>query len=623
MSQVCCAMILLLLALSTASTVAHLTNTCEHVSPGGRRRYVSTQQEFQEALTTSEVSCILLLNSIRLDDSSSAPEGLLFEGKGCIDTTEGKGCIRYDWPFCKHQIMTHKVVITPAPGLEPHQAELHLKGGLYYNTYLEFIGTGAVYMVGMRIFGMYDFSILDVAWAAALFAETNNQSQATSGTPELTFDQPNGFGGNVIAIDCLSFGYCGQSAKQLLAVIGSAFFSLFPGSDLETDINAGIVLLHNTSFSTSLQDEYVIDPSLSGRASHVNVSASMITRLSINITFQCCENVVCTDEDCEMSCRRPTTVEKAAPVQYEGHQYSLMVTPATRTRAQEACATQQGGRLASFESMAAYYVATRALFTTNDAYIVRQLTVWLANAQSPELTAHFQSEWVGREMETEGCVAVGIVDQLLDVVPCGGKLPYICMSPVVLLSPTSSFLPLPPSPPILNNTPGSKLDLDAMYIAIVIVAAVVLLTMCGLLMWKYTSMKPSSKPLAHISILDDPGNGKIPDFVQAQPKENEKRLPSVYELHLHNRRSSFVMVPQSLHSDLDSAQTSSAASRRLSTEENVPWLHVQEYLAQLSSTLCEAYAKSERTNGQRTISSAINHVKSDQDCKDSEECVMK
>lgn len=71
------------------------------------------------------------------------------------------------------------------------------------------------------------------------------------------------------------------------------------------------------------------------------------------------------------------------------------------------------------------------------------------------------------------------------------------------------------------------------------------------------------------------------------------------------------------------AQTSGAASRRLSTEENVPWLHVQEYLAQLSSTLCEAYAKSERTNGQRTVSSAINHVKSDQDCKDSEECVMK
>lgn len=58
----------------TASTVAHPSNMCQQVSHGSQRRYVSTQEEFQEALTSPEVGCILLLNSIRLDDSSSAPE---------------------------------------------------------------------------------------------------------------------------------------------------------------------------------------------------------------------------------------------------------------------------------------------------------------------------------------------------------------------------------------------------------------------------------------------------------------------------------------------------------------------------------------------------------------------
>lgn len=74
-----------------------------------------------------------------------------------------------------------------------------------------------------------------------------------------------------------SFGYCGQKMKLLLTVIGSAFFSIFPNSEVTTDIDEGIVFLLNSSFSTNLKDKYVIDPSLAGRAGHASISAPSIT----------------------------------------------------------------------------------------------------------------------------------------------------------------------------------------------------------------------------------------------------------------------------------------------------------------------------------------------------------
>lgn len=86
---------------------------------------------------------------------------------------------------------------------------------------------------------------------------------------------------NMIALCCCfqSFGYCGQSFHSRMNEMGYAFFAMFPTFKIEMDIDAGIVRFLNTSFATSLKDEYVIDPSLEGSASRTNVSAPFITRV--------------------------------------------------------------------------------------------------------------------------------------------------------------------------------------------------------------------------------------------------------------------------------------------------------------------------------------------------------
>lgn len=63
---------------------------------------------------------------------------------------KGKGCIRYVWPFCAHQILTHTVVITPAPGKSAAEVEVHMQPSPYLSTFVEFVDTGKLIVVRGR-----------------------------------------------------------------------------------------------------------------------------------------------------------------------------------------------------------------------------------------------------------------------------------------------------------------------------------------------------------------------------------------------------------------------------------------------------------------------------------------
>lgn len=103
---------------------------------------------------------------------------------------------------------------------------------------------------------------------------------------------------------------------------------------------------------------------------------------------------------------------------------------------------------------------------------------------------------------------------------------------------------------------GSDTDWSALYILLIVCAVVVFLSICGVIMWKCTSIKkPSSESLTQIAISEKPIENKESELPMETPKENQGRLLSVYEQHLHNRRSSFVMGPQSPHTGSDSVRT--------------------------------------------------------------------
>lgn len=60
---------------------------------------------------------------------------------------QGKTCIRFSWPFCARQLLTHTVVVAPAPSVAAHQAEWHLPPGMFYSRYLQFSGSGMLHLV--------------------------------------------------------------------------------------------------------------------------------------------------------------------------------------------------------------------------------------------------------------------------------------------------------------------------------------------------------------------------------------------------------------------------------------------------------------------------------------------
>lgn len=65
-------------------------------------------------------------------------------------------------------------------------------------------------------------------------------------------------------------------------------------------------------------------------------------------------------------------VRADGPVHYDGNEYTLHSSVATAPKAEQSCSSF-GAHLASFGTMAEYYMATKALFDTDTGYLLHQV----------------------------------------------------------------------------------------------------------------------------------------------------------------------------------------------------------------------------------------------------------
>mmetsp|Transcript_24294 Transcript_24294/g.46103 ORF Transcript_24294/g.46103 Transcript_24294/m.46103 type:complete len:895 (+) Transcript_24294:145-2829(+) len=425
---------------------SHPSELCVATDPNRDQRLVSDEDQLLEAVMDPKVACVLVSQTIFLSNEGNSPESLLFEGKGCV---------RYGWPFCAHQILTHTVAIAPAPGLLDTEAELHYPKGTLYSTNLEFLGTGRCTLIGMRIFGLLDLEDLGVATAVELDDGGDSSLDLSGVTLGIPLDARHVLGGNGGINDTKVFMHCGPRYELVLQLfaLGTVEYSTYDASRGE---------LHFThTFTEELgSDLYTIDPF--SPAKHVEVNVTSISISMNNAIFSCCESMECSGGECvDQTCEASLVDDNQGSVQYKGHEYTLLPKYRSSAQSQEECASSLDAELASFASMAELYEVTKALFVSEDGALLRtlRLTAWVSKEQSRDLDLHWiDPPWIEihEHHEVEGrpgqddvvagvtdCVAVDVISQLLLYQECTKASSFICERK---LPESIAQTPLPPPP---------------------------------------------------------------------------------------------------------------------------------------------------------------------------------
>mmetsp|Transcript_42942 Transcript_42942/g.81898 ORF Transcript_42942/g.81898 Transcript_42942/m.81898 type:complete len:874 (+) Transcript_42942:317-2938(+) len=468
-----CQMWLLLLTVMVADAYYHPSRRCIELMPDREHRNVSNQLEFMDAILNPEVGCILFTNTIAFDHQTWGAEGPLFEGKLCV---------RFSWPFCAHQLLTHKVAVAPAHGLTADEAEWHLAPGMFYSTYLQFTGTGQLHVIGMTVVGMHDGSVGKLAMGRDIIAAKKLSLQ--------WYQRPF-ISGNAIAESVLGYARCGDDFQATMIAFGlNARPEAFMNQEYDLNLPLGYVKLRLVHLTIDVESSYAVDDYTLTLKPYVNFTLA-------NFTQQCCEAPKCLEEGCETHCTTPqrTQEERVGPVVYGGVEYVLVARTAERSRAEAECQSKYGSGLASFRSMSEFYAVTKALFTTDDGFTLMQLglPLWVGNNQAEELAHH----WIRRNasMSDPGnCTVVEIAQQLLDSYACDNFFPYICMRQV----PSSTNPPPTPSPstgPASDGTRGQSDDLFGVIPVELGATALVVLGLGALLVatrivWRAVRRKP-------------------------------------------------------------------------------------------------------------------------------------
>mmetsp|Transcript_43367 Transcript_43367/g.81281 ORF Transcript_43367/g.81281 Transcript_43367/m.81281 type:complete len:903 (-) Transcript_43367:287-2995(-) len=456
----------LMIAVLGADAYSHPSERCAELVPDRERRDVANQLEFMDAILNPEVGCILFTNTIEMDHQTWGADGPLFRGKECV---------RFSWPFCSHQLLTHTVVVAPAPGLTAEQAEWHFAPGMFYVSCLQFTATGKIITVGMRLIGVHDASVAKLAMGRDILTDN-----------EISFDWDRRpfISGNTAAENVTGFVRCGAEFQETIVKFGLDMLpEVFANNGVDFDLDLGYAVFRWAQFALDVERPYVIDNLAATVNDYVNFTFA-------NFTMQCCEAPKCLGEGCETHCITPerTQVQREGPVVYGDMEYILVTRTAQQARAEADCQSKYSSGLASFRSLAEFYTVTKALFTTNDGFVLMQvgLPIWVSNNQS-EALAHHRMMRNASVVSSAECTVVQMTPQLLDSHGCDDYFPSICMRPIA-----SSGIPsLPPSSlgPASNSTKRQPDDVFGampieLGVSIVVVLGMFAVLLTGVVVWR-------------------------------------------------------------------------------------------------------------------------------------------
>mmetsp|Transcript_43754 Transcript_43754/g.81807 ORF Transcript_43754/g.81807 Transcript_43754/m.81807 type:complete len:948 (+) Transcript_43754:128-2971(+) len=463
-----------------ASSQPHPSELCMAMDPAREHRVVTDQTQFVAALLDPLVSCLLIGSTIEFKAEDWGQESPLFAGRGCM---------RYSWPFCHHQVLTHKVAAAPAPGLLPHEAELHYPTGTEYSTYFEFVGEGSFHQIGLRTFGVLDIMEMGAGRGLDTFDNGDQQEALVDlDWDDIYLDRRNIMGGNGLATNTTALIRCGPRYEIVLNLFAMAL------SDFATaDLARGEVFMSEYVLRDNLAaDVYTINPLDNTVNQNITTAPGIEFRL-VNVTFACCETAACAGEECQAAtCSEAPDTNPEGPVKYKDHEYALLPNARTWADAAEECASSHAGGGASlpdFESLDEFYTVTKALFVKEEAYLLRQLklSVWVGARQTSALDLHWMLPSLPAESgNSTGCVAVDVFHQMLARQECHQDASFICKTPLSDVHPPPLFsVPRsmgPPSPPANGTSPEAPLALWAL-VALPLATALLAAACCVAACW--------------------------------------------------------------------------------------------------------------------------------------------
>mmetsp|Transcript_46952 Transcript_46952/g.87487 ORF Transcript_46952/g.87487 Transcript_46952/m.87487 type:complete len:356 (+) Transcript_46952:186-1253(+) len=312
----------------------HPSQACIQTDLSRESREVTTQNAMIEALLNPNVTCILLVQTIRFDEQLATPEGPVFLGRGCM---------RYNWPFCAHQVLTHTVAVAPAPGLTASQAEWHWPFRTNYDTYLEFADTGRIQLIGVRLFGLFDVDVARLSSVleplAAMLRDGTADFESLMKIRKVNFDQRNVIGGNMRMTNSTALIECGPSWVVLLDLLGLAFQMVPLAGDAfwATDVDKGLIFIKQIQWAVEPGPlKYLINPGEPALDAN-RFSASSLQLSIADGAFVCCEADACAGEECAQACNLASN-QPGGTVQHEGWEYSLQQQSVRHAAAAAACA---------------------------------------------------------------------------------------------------------------------------------------------------------------------------------------------------------------------------------------------------------------------------------------------